>query len=77
MSDPTTLEAANYLREVLKKDPDLAVAVAAIVERHDCADMYDWADKHPEQLKLMVTDLKAADEQFGEYDRRLADGDLS
>ena len=77
MSDMEAVEAAQYLREAIKKNPDLAKAMTAVVDVFECDDIYDWADQNPKLVKMMVTDLKAADEQFDEYDRRLAEGDLS
>lgn len=77
MSDMSTLECAAYLREAIKVNPELAKAMTQVIETFKCDDMYDWADKHPEQIKLIVSDLKMADEQFDIYDQRLADGDLS
>ena len=73
----SALEAANYLREAIIKDSDLAATVAAIIDRSDCDDMYDWADRNPDEIKLLVGSLKDTDEQFDEFTERLASGDLT
>ena len=77
MAEMSALESANYLRQAILDDRELAGSVAAIVDRSDCADMYDWADKHPDEIRMLVASLADTDEQFDIYAARLAEGDLS
>lgn len=73
----SSLEAANYLREAILNDRELAAVVTAIIDRSDCDDMYDWADRHPDEIRLLVGSLQNTDRQFDEFADRLSRGDLS
>jgi hypothetical protein len=77
MDGLNALESANYLRQAVLDDREFAQVVTAIIERSDCDDMYDWADKNPEEIKMLVTSLRDVDDQLDIYAARLADGDLS
>jgi len=71
------VEAVDYLRRRRQEDKDTAMMLALIVESAGFADMFDWADAHPDQAIALATQQQDIEEQFAEFDRRLSTGDLS
>ena len=73
----TALEAANFLRLAMRDDADLKIMVMKIVERGGYEDMFDWADRQPDEIKAVAESLLDVSGQFDEFARRLESGDLS
>ena len=73
----TGLEAADFLRRRMQEDADVKLMVMKIVEREGYSDMFDWADKNPDEIIALADSLTDISEQFGEFERRLSTGDLS
>ena len=71
------VEAVNYLRERRQQDPDLQWMLATMIERAGFDDLFDWADEHPDMAIALAAQAMDADDQFGEFERRLSTGDLS
>jgi len=71
------LQAADYLRRKVREDDDVKLMVAAAVTASGCADLFDWAEKSPEQVTLLAESVMDLLDQTDEFERRLATGDLS
>jgi len=71
------LEAVNYLRERQREDDDVKLMIVGAVDRGGYTDLFDWADKNPDEAVMLATQAQDLEEQLAEFDRRLATGDLS
>ena len=71
------LQAADYLRRKVREDDDVKLMVAAAVTASGSVDLFDWADKAPEQVTLLAESVMDLLDQTDEFERRLATGDLS
>jgi hypothetical protein len=61
----------------MQEDADVKMMVMKIVDREGYSDMFDWADKNPDEIIALADSLIDIGDQFGEFKRRLDTGDLS
>ena len=73
----TAVEAANFLRLLMREDADVKIMVTKIVDREGYSDMFDWADQQPDDIIALAESLTDVSDQFAEFSRRLESGDLS
>ena len=71
------LHATDLLRRMVREDEDVKIMVATACDRAGCEDLFEWADKRPEQVVMMAEQVADLTEQLEEFDRRLSTGDLS
>jgi 2-oxo-4-hydroxy-4-carboxy--5-ureidoimidazoline (OHCU) decarboxylase len=73
----TPVEAAQKISDTMKKDPDLARSVTAMVHRAGCKDVFEWVNEHPDMAVAMADQLRDIEGQIANMDYLLANGDLS
>lgn len=67
-------EAAMVLREATKTNAELAFAIAQIVDRSECIDLYEWVEENPGYAILLAEVEVEASAQLAEYARQLEGG---
>lgn len=73
----TPVEAAATIRDHLRSDDDLMRAIAAMIERSEHADIYEWCDANPGQAVALARQLEDIDAQIGNMQARLDRGELT
>lgn len=76
VDDDAVLRATVRLREMQRSNGDVALVLAAVMQREGCVDLIELAKKMPGDIVALAEQLVDVEEQMEAFDRLLEEGEL-